>query len=228
MRIRVGTSGWSYPEWKQDLYQGVPQAGWLRRYAEVFGAVEVNMTFRRGLAETTARKWVATTPEEFRFAVKAHQRITHFTRLADPTLLVDFVSSLQALGFKLGPVLFQLPPNLSRDDERLEAFCQQLPAGLLSAFEFRHPSWFQPDVAALLGRHNASLVVADPAPAPLPAGYPSGLVYVRLRQPAYTPKQLATWASRIREYPAESAWVFLKHGSSAAGWASNLAELFAG
>lgn len=224
----MGTSGWSYPEWKKDLYQGVRQSGWLSRYAEVFSTVEVNMTFRRGLAEPTASRWVAATPADFRFAVKAHQRLTHFTRLADPTLLGDFLSGLETLGSKLGPVLFQLPPDFSRNDQRLRVFCQQLPAGLSSAFEFRHPSWFHPEVAALLARHNASLVVADPAPAPPPKRFPDqALVYVRLRQPAYTQQELASWVSRIRGYPADTAWVFVKHGSHAAGWANNLVELFA-
>ncbi len=223
--IRVGVSGWSFPQWKDTFYAGVPRARWLAHYAATLSTVEINYTFRRTMAETTADKWTATVGNGFRFAVKAHQRITHHARLADPEgTLPHFLDSTARLGENLGPVLFQLPPHLPRDDGRLEAFLDALPAELSPAFEFRHQSWMDPAVYALLGNAGAALVIAETDDDPAIESITAPFTYLRLRKSEYSAAELRTWADRIDGYGVD-AWVYLKHESDSPAYAQALQDM---
>ncbi|PYV97927.1 MAG: DUF72 domain-containing protein, partial [Acidobacteria bacterium] len=149
-QLFAGTSGWAYPSWKPEFYpEKLPQKNFLQYYATQLNAVEVNFTFRQLVKETTAQKWIAETPAGFRFSVKAHQVITHIKRLKKTEDFIPrFLSTIEPLAQagKLGPVLFQLPPNLKADAQLLEDFLAALPRGVASAFEFRHTSWFTEEI----------------------------------------------------------------------------------
>src|ERR1700730_664346 len=163
--LSVGTSGWAYPSWKPDFYPAkLPQKNFLGHYATRLNTVEVNFTFRQLVKETTIQKWIRETPAGFRFAVKAHQVITHIKRLkATADFVPRFLSTIEPLAQagKLGPVLFQLPPNLKADANLLEEFLPALPRAVQAAFEFRHPSWFTDEVFNLLKSTNRALSLAD-------------------------------------------------------------------
>jgi uncharacterized protein YecE (DUF72 family) len=161
---RIGCSGWSYAHWRDRVYpSGLPARRWLEHYATLFDTVEVNATFYRLPRRETVASWARSTPDGFLFAVKASRYLTHVKRLAD---LREGVARLSerieplAEARKLGPVLWQLPETFHRDDDRLQEALEQLP-GDRHAFEFRHPSWFVPEVERLLRRHGAALVVGD-------------------------------------------------------------------
>src|SRR3954470_21691343 len=162
--VHIGCSGWSYTDWRGRLYpEGLPQSRWLERYAEVFDTVEVNNTFYRLPTENAVRGWVERTPDDFCFTVKASRYLTHVKRLKEmPTYVARFYERIQALveSPKLGPVLWQLPENFHRDDERLAGALEALPPGR-HCFEFRHASWFHGDVYALLREHGVALVIGD-------------------------------------------------------------------
>jgi uncharacterized protein YecE (DUF72 family) len=161
-RVRVGCSGWSYPDWRGHLYpEGLPQSRWLERYAEEFDTVEVNNTFYRLPTRKAVRGWVERTPDRFLFSVKASRYLTHVKRLrAIGTGFRRFYAPLRPLADagKLGPILWQLPETFQRDDQRLESALERLRESR-HAFEFRHPSWFDPTVYALLRDHGAALVI---------------------------------------------------------------------
>ena len=165
--VRVGCSGWAYHDWRGVLYpEGMPQRQWLSRYAEEFGTVEINNTFYRLPSLDAVEGWVAETPTDFRFAVKASRYLTHIKRLRNAEIYVDrFLERIEPLtsSGKLGVVLWQLPPNFKRDDERLDAALTAIRARAPGrhCFEFRNESWFAPDVYALLRAHRSALVVSD-------------------------------------------------------------------
>lgn len=210
--VRVGVSGWSFDEWKDTFYDGVRRADWLAHYAATFPTVEVNYTFRRTMSAKTAETWTATVPDDFRFAVKAHQRITHTDRLKHPDdTLPHFLGSLGPLRSKLGPVLFQLPPHLRRDDDRLGRFLDALPDDLTAVFEFRHESWFDDDVHRALADAGAGLVLSETDDTAVPDVVTSPVVYLRLRKSDYPDADLAAWADRIRSFDAAEVWAYLKH-----------------
>jgi uncharacterized protein YecE (DUF72 family) len=220
MRLSVGTSGFSYAEWKGPFYPAdLAASRMLAYYAERLPSVEINNTFYRLPRRSVLEGWVAEVPESFRFAVKASQRITHQKRLrdvADETrYLIDVT---QALGTRLGALLFQLPPNLKRDLERLDRFLELLPAEARAAFEFRHPSWLDPNVLDRLRARSFAWVVNDDSDAP-PADFlvTAPWAYVRLRREAYPRDELAAWAARIRARELEEAFVFFKHEDAGAG-----------
>lgn len=224
--LRIGVSGWSFDEWKDDFYAGVPRSKWLGHYAGLFATVEVNYTFRRTMQSSTATAWRAAVGADFRFAVKAHQRITHTKRLKDPEAhLPHFLDSLAALGDSLGPVLFQLPPHLPRDDDRLGRFLAALPQSLPTAFEFRNDSWLAAPVRALLDRHGAALVVSETDDRPAPAALEGSRLYVRLRKGAYSEGDLREWARRLVGAEAGEAWVYVKHEGEGPRLATRLIEL---
>ncbi len=157
--LYTGTSGWSYSQWKGAFYpQGLPSGDWLKHYAGEFSTVEVNSSFYRPPARASIAKWVAATPEHFRFAVKAWQEITHTRALknAEEPLRV-FFDHITAFGQKCAPILFQLPPSLRADMPLLADFIAQLPQGLKYTIEFRHPSWNDDAMYTLLHRHNIAL-----------------------------------------------------------------------
>ena len=219
-RILVGTSGYNYPEWKGAFYpDGLPGGKMLPYYAERFPTVEINYTFYRLPNSKTVAGWAAATPDGFTFALKASQRITHFQRLRDVEEPVRyFCDTARLLGGKLGPLLFQLPPNFKKDMARLDGVLEQLPSDLRVAFEFRHPSWFDEEVYGLLRRQKARCASSTTTTArrrrwPPPTGATSACARSSTR-----PEDLARWAKTIRElFGAGGAFVYFKHEDGATG-----------
>jgi uncharacterized protein YecE (DUF72 family) len=213
MRILVGTSGYSYPAWKGSFYpEDLPNAGMLRHYATRFETVEINNTFYKMPSATLLSGWAAQVPDGFRFALKASQRITHIKRLKDAGDAVRaFFHPAGELGHKLGPVLFQLPPNLKRDVPRLVDFLAVLPAGIRAALEFRHESWFEDNVFAALKAAGSALCVAEAEDLATPLVATVDWGYLRLRLPDYGEEALASWAARLLVQPWKEASVFFKH-----------------
>jgi uncharacterized protein YecE (DUF72 family) len=219
--LYAGTSGYAYKEWKGSFYPpDLTDAAMLGHYGSKLPAVEINNTFYRMPKESVVLTWADQVPDTFRFVLKASRRITHFGRLKGvESELEYFLRVSQALGDKRGPSLFQLPPNMKKDTERLQAFLALLPARWRAAFEFRHPSWFSDDVYDALKAHNTALCVADQAEAeeatPFVATADWG--YLRLRREAYGPEELADWAGRISAQQWADAFVFFKHEDGAVG-----------
>ena len=162
-RIHVGCSGWVYKHWRGLLYpEGLPQKRWFERYAEEFDTVEINASFYRIPLASTFEGWREKAPSGFRYAVKVNRFITHMKKLLDCETEVDrFIQLARLLGNKLGPLLHQLPPSLHKDVERLDAFLARLPKDLEQVVEFRHKSWYEEDVLALLDRHGVGFVTHD-------------------------------------------------------------------
>jgi uncharacterized protein YecE (DUF72 family) len=218
MEIIVGTSGWQYADWRARFYpKGVPQREWLRYFSERFPAVEVNNTFYMLPEENTFVRWRQESAHGFVFAVKASRYITHIRRLRDcREPLRRFWTRSRRLGRKLGPVLFQLPPNFRADLDRLEAFVRLLPKPMQGAFEFRHPSWERDDVYSALDRAGCALVVADRPGARPPDTITGGWSYVRFHQgrqtgPGYTRDKLRRYAERLSDSDARETWVFFNN-----------------
>ena len=213
----AGTSGWAYAAWKPDFYPPkLPQKDFLKIYSTQLNAVEVNYTFRRMLNERTIASWIAQTPEQFRIVLKAHQAITHFRRLSNAEEVLErFTSSIQPLAQagRLGPVLFQLPPDLKADTRLLNAFLELLPRRLRAAFEFRHVSWFNEDVFAILKRHRAALCIAESEKLESPAVFTADFAYFRLRKPEYSKEERQQIATAMRKHldDVSELYVFLKH-----------------
>jgi uncharacterized protein YecE (DUF72 family) len=206
--IVLGTSGWQYRDWRGRFYpQGLPQRGWLEHYAEHFDTVEINNAFYRLPERKTFADWRERTPERFCFAVKMSRYLTHVKRLKDPTEPIQrFFSRAEALGPKLGPVLFQLPPTLKRDTGLLDAALDLVPPGVKVTVEPRHESWWVDGTRAVLERHDAALCWADRHSRPLtPLWTTSSWGYLRLHEgrarpwPRYGRTALASWARRIAE-----------------------------
>jgi uncharacterized protein YecE (DUF72 family) len=222
MDVLVGTSGYSYKPWKGRFYpEKLPEAQMLGFYAGRFPTVEINNTFYRMPAAALLAKWAQETPDRFTFVLKAPQRITHQKRLGDVGGDVSyFLDAAAALGPKLGPVLYQLPPYMKKDAARLRAFLERLPAQPPAAFEFRHESWFDDEVQAALRDHGRALCCADVneedklKAAVVPT---ASWGYLRLRRPEYTDADLAAWAAKIRAQPWDRAFVFFKHEDEAKG-----------
>lgn len=222
-KLYVGTSGWAYPTWKPDFYPAkLPQKNFLQHYTTQLNTVEVNFTFRQLLKETTAQKWIAESPAGFLFGVKAHQVITHIKRLKNTAdFMPRFLSTIEPLARaeKLGPLLFQLPPNMKIDVTVLEEFLAALPRAAPSAFEFRHDSWFTDEVFTLLKAHNRALCVAENEERTTPDVVTSDFVYYRFRKPTYTPEERRAMISRIQEHLAANRNVFayFKHEETPQG-----------
>lgn len=216
MNIQVGTSGWSYKEWKGSFYPPtLPASEMLRSYASRFSTVEVNNSFYRVPTERVLAGWADQVPPEFRFVMKASRRITHNNRLRDEDgSLAYFLRAVNPLGPRLGPTLFQLPPTFKRDTERLEGFLTRLPRHWRAAVEFRHPSWFEDEVYQLLRARNIALVAVDEEEGEGP-GAPlvptANWGYLRLRRLDYDRGKLEAWVARISLQSWEQAFVFLKH-----------------
>jgi uncharacterized protein YecE (DUF72 family) len=234
MDIYVGTSGWQYADWRSRLYpQGLPQRRWLEFFSERFPCVEVNNTFYMLPKEETFVRWRRESAPGFVFAVKASRFITHIRRLRDAEEPVRrFWSHARRLGSKLGPVLFQLPPNLKAEPERLEAFLRLLPRSMRAAFEFRHPSWATDEVNSLLDETGAALVLADRPGARVAMEITGGWTYLRFHQgsragPGYSRSKLRRYADRLAALDAREAWVFFNNdpGGAAVRDAVTLTEL---
>lgn len=222
MRVRVGTSGWSYDEWKGSFYpEDISSADMLGYYAERLGSVEVNNTFYRLPKREVLAGWAAQVPEAFTFALKASRRITHQAKLgpdaADP--LAYLFSGCEAMGEKLGPILFQTPPWLKKDAALLRDFLALIPEGRKAAFEFRSTSWFDEEVYDALRGRDAALVVADTGePAKDPPLVPTASWgYARLRREAYEGGLLDEWARRLTEPDWRELYVFFKHEDEGTG-----------
>lgn len=233
MNFYVGTSGYSYPEWKGSFYPAkTPPKAMLGYYAARFRVVEINNTFYRAPTAQLLEGWAAQVPADFRFVLKAPQAITHVARLVGCAAAVaSLFAAANVLGGRLGPVLFQLPPNARKDAPLLKAFLGQLPPGAPVAFEFRHASWFADDVFATLKERGAGLCVAeadDELEVPLVPTAEWG--YVRLRRADYTDAALAGWAERLRAQNWTACYVFFKHEDAGTGprFAARLLELLAG
>lgn len=220
MNLYVGTSGYSYKEWKGTFYpKDLPAKQMLRYYGERFRTVEINNTFYRMPTASVLEAWAEEVGADFQFVLKAPQQITHRQRLKDAG---DSVSELlgvaRALKKRLGPLLFQLPPNLKKDVPRLRAFLALLPSRCRVAFEFRHASWFDEEVLGLLRDHQAALCVADAEnDLEVPCVATADWGYLRLRRPDYGDADLKTWTQRVREQDWKDAFVFFKHEDEGKG-----------
>ena len=222
-QLFVGTSGWAYPSWKPDFYpQKLAQTKFLSRYAHQLNTVEVNLTFRQLLKETTAQKWIAETPENFRFGIKAHQVITHIKRLKNTADFIPrFFSTIEPLARagKLGPVLFQLPPNLKADPQLLRDFLATLPRAVPTAFEFRHESWFADDIFSVLKQHNRALCVSETEERVTPDVVTADFAYYRYRKPEYSAEERAAMLRRMHEHLAagRNTFAYFKHEETPQG-----------
>jgi len=220
MRIIAGTSGWQYKEWKGSFYpESISTDAMLDYYAGRFGAVEVNNTFYRMPKESVLKAWAEGVPDGFTFVLKASQRITHHARLKEAAFepLEYLLRAAESLGDHLGPLLFQLPPNLKKDLERFSVFLDRIPPGTKAAFEFRHPSWIEDDVLAELRDHDLALCIASTGEETTPLHATAGYGYLRLRKEAYEGEELEKWASWIREQAWSDAYVFFKHEDEGTG-----------
>ena len=229
MKLFAGASGYSFKEWKGSFYPAdMKPEGMLAWYAARLPTVEINNTFYQMPKVAILENWARSTPEHFRFAIKASRRITHMARLKADTAgdsLQFLYKNLAALGAKRGPVLFQLPPFMKKDLERLSEFLQLLPQGHLAAFEFRNDSWFSDDVYAALKAVGASLCLSereDNAPPPLVETAPWG--YVRLRLEAYSEADLAGWARRLAGTGWKETYVYFMHEPTAPTYARTLMQ----
>ena len=214
MRLLAGTSGYAFKEWKGTFYPAdVKDAGMLGYYATRFPTVEINNTFYRLPRENVLQDWSSQVPESFTFAIKASQRITHFARLKPESkdLLGYLLQNTTVLGDKLGPVLFQLPPNMQKDLERLKTFLGFLPRGRRFTFEFRHSSWFDEDVVQALRENDVAMTIIDQDDFATPPIASASWGYVRLHRLDYDAQSLAQWAERIKEPGWSDVYVYFKH-----------------
>jgi uncharacterized protein YecE (DUF72 family) len=220
VNVRAGTSGFAYKEWKGSFYpEDLPAAGMLAYYSEQFGAVEINNTFYRMPSERVLGQWAGQAGAGFRFILKANRQITHFKRLKEDALepLAYFCGQALTLGDRLGPVLFQLPPNLKKDVPRLEAFLAAVPDPIRPAFEFRHASWHDDDVYDALRARDAALVIAQTEEEETPLVATAGWGYLRLRKVEYADGEVEAWAERVTAQPWDDAFVFFKHEDEGTG-----------
>ena len=213
MQIRVGTSGWSYKGWKGSFYPSDLAADdMLRFYATRLPTVEINNSFYRIPREKVLMDWAAQVPAEFRFVLKASRRITHINRLASQDDSLDyFLKTVNVLGERLGPTLFQCPPSLRLDLPRLRDFLERVPRTWRAALEFRHASWFTDEVYEALRAHDVALVAAEEDEDATPLVATASWGYLRLRRTLYSTEELAAWAARVAGQPWKEAFVFLKH-----------------
>lgn len=220
--VYAGTSGWAYPSWKPEFYPAkLPSAKFLNHYATRLNTVEVNYTFRRFPTEKLLRGWIEATPPGFKFAIKAHQKITHVARLRNVAdFTSDFFHALQSLDTekKLGPVLFQLPPFLKCDVPLLKDFLAALPRNVRTAFEFRHESWFSEEVYGALRGANAALCNAESEKLETPDVQTADFAYLRLRKENYSPKERKALEQRIAQLTAKGdVFLYFKHEDTPEG-----------
>lgn len=227
MTLYAGTSGYSYKEWKGRFYpETIAPKDMLSYYASRLHAVELNNTFYRTPQPSMIETWKAQVPQDFRFSVKAPQSITHFRRLSNAgpqtQLMLKTIAPLQD---RLGAVIFRLPENMKKDLKRLETFLKELPAETPAVFDFRHPTWFDDEVVALLSSQNRVFCVSDIEE--LPESYrfkTADWGYVRLRRERYTKAELVKWIKRIKAQKWKDTYVFFKHEDEGTG--PKLAQLF--
>src|SRR5262245_17251244 len=220
MNLYVGTSGYSYKEWKGTFYpEDLPDKQMLRFYGERFRSVEINNTFYRMPKASVLEAWAAEVPADFKFVLKASQRITHFQRLKEVRDLVEYLlDAAGTLKARLGPLLFQLPPNMPKDASRLREFLTLLPSHRRAASEFRHQSWFDEEVLGVLRDHQAALCIAEAEnDLEIPFVSTADWGYLRLRRPDYGDAELKTWAKRVQGENWLDAFIFFKHEDEGKG-----------
>lgn len=227
-RFYIGTSGWSYAGWKSGFYAGVKSKDWLDHCARRFTAIEINGSFYHQIKPDTFAKWRNIVPEDFRFAVKAHRFLTHNKKLNPPPESIERQRGQAApLGKKLAVVLWQLPSSLAINLGRLEMFAGHLHLWphVAHAIEFRHPSWFDGEVAAVMSRSGLSVVQSDAATWPMWEAVTSNVVYVRLHghtatyQSDYSDGELREWAAKARRWMREGRDVHVYFDNDARGYA---------
>lgn len=223
----IGTSGWMYDHWKGPFYPSDIETGaMLPTYAETFHTVEINNTFYQLPDAETVVSWCQRSPQDFLFAVKANRYITHMKNLLEPEDPVNnLLDRVSQLGDKLGPILFQLPPGWHVNEDRLASFIDVLPPSRRYAFEFRHPSWYAPEIYELLTSHNCAFCIHDHVDAPSPRETTADFIYLRFHGPdgqyggRYTEDSLASWAAHIRTWQEEGRDVFAYFNNDAEGYA---------
>jgi len=219
VQLLAGTSGYSYKEWLGHFYpEKLPANAMLRYYAERFTTVEINNTFYRMPAEAMLARWSEEVPANFAFTLKAPRRITHDKRLREAESdVAEFLRRAQALGDKLGVVLFQLPPYLKKDVSRLRDFLALLPSAARVAFEFRNESWQDDEVYDTLRSRAALLCVTDTDEGDTPLVVTADCGYIRLRRTHYEEAELAAWVERIGALSLSRTYVYFMHEDAALG-----------
>jgi uncharacterized protein YecE (DUF72 family) len=227
LQYYIGTSGWHYDHWRQLFYPDkLPRLKWLEFYSRHFSTVELNNSFYRLPSEEAFTNWYNSSPANFAFAVKVSRFITHIRRLKNSEEPVDtFLSRAKILKEKLGPLLYQLPPSMHRDDDRLESFLSILPKGLKHTLEFRHQSWLDEVVFEILRRHNAGLCVFDMPGLTCPLVATADFAYIRfhgstgLYSSCYSDEELAEWARRLAGLTPEVKAVYIYFNNDAEAFA---------
>lgn len=220
MNLHVGTSGYSYKEWKGNFYpEDLPAKEMLSYYSRRLPAVEINNTFYRLPQASMIENWKAQVPDDFRFSIKATQRITHIKRLNNCVEETKYLLETAALlEQRLGVVLFQLPPNAKKDVDRLKAFLELLPDATRAAFEFRHESWLDDEIREVLRAKDCALVVSDTDEKPLTEIISTAAWgYLRLRRTNYEEKDLVEWMKRVQSEKWSDAFIFFKHEDEGIG-----------
>jgi len=220
MKLYVGTSGYSYKEWKGPFYpEDLPDKKMLQFYGERFRSVEINNTFYRMPKASVLEAWATEVPPDFKFVIKGPQRITHHERLKESEGSVGYLLGVvKTLKDQLGPLLFQLPPFLKKDAPRLRDFLKLLPPPTRAAFEFRHQSWFDNEVFDLLREHQAVLCIAEAEnDLNIPFVSTANWGYLRLRRPDYGDPELKSWGERVRQQNWQEAFIFFKHEDEGKG-----------
>ncbi len=232
--IYIGTSGWHYNHWSGTFYPpDLPAVEFLDFYAGQFGTVEINNSFYQLPDGSTLQSWRQSVPDDFIFSVKASRYITHMKKLKDPRDPVGtFIERIQGLGDRLGPLLFQLPPNWRPDPDRLQAFLEVLPPGFRYAFEFRDPRWFDERIFALLRQHQAAFCMYHLDGRLSPKEVTADFIYIRLHGPGepyqgkYTTNELAGWAGAISSWSSQDKRIFCYFDNDEQGFApQNAAQL---
>jgi uncharacterized protein YecE (DUF72 family) len=219
--IHVGCSGWVYKHWRGIFYpEGLPQKRWFEHYAQEFDTVEINASFYRVPLPATFEGWREKAPPAFRYAVKVNRFITHMKKLLDCEAEVDrFIDLARPLREKLGPLLYQLPPSLHKDVERLDAFLSRLPKDLEQVVEFRHKSWYDEEVLELLDRHGVGFVAHDLRSLASPRWASGSTAYVRFHGTAgkyrgrYSDEALLEWTDWLVEQrrSGKSCWCYFNN-----------------
>jgi uncharacterized protein YecE (DUF72 family) len=219
MKIYIGTSGWSYPNWKVRFYpRELSSRDWLEFYSQTFDTVEINMTFYRSPKTETLRTWREKTSENFKFSLKASRQITHIKKLQKVEHDMEHFAFLaRQLGEKVGCLLYQLPPSLTKNLDLLEAFLQSLPDGFNQVIEFRHPSWYAPEVYHLLSNYKAIFCVVSSKRVPTDIVVTSEVAYFRFHgltggyRYCYTDEELKKWAEAISRIEAKEIYIYFNN-----------------
>jgi len=220
MNLFCGTSGFSYKEWKGNFYpEKHPDKKMLSYYATKLSAVEINNTFYRIPKRIVFESWAQQVSKTFKFSIKASRKITHFQRLKETDDTSEYLfRNVKSLGHNLGCILFQLPPNLKKDAERLKKFIDIIPGEFRSAFEFRHDSWYDDEIYKILQDKNCALVITETDEAPEAEFIRTAdWTYLRLRRTQYTDAELKTRAEKIKSQNWQDVFVFFKHEDEGTG-----------